>query len=100
MITSLNSFKPQANPLPAVLLWDISDPENPKQVGSWTGGDRGSHRHSYPGGNYAYMAATYPGFKDRIMVILDVSDPAHPKEAGKWWQPGQKEGEAKSQFPE
>src|SRR6185437_3718290 len=38
MITSLNSFRPQKNPLPAVLLWDISDPENPKQVGSWQGG--------------------------------------------------------------
>ena len=34
MITSLNTFEPQKNPLPAVLLWDISDPENPKQVGS------------------------------------------------------------------
>ena len=29
MITSLNSFRPQNNPLPAILLWDISDPENP-----------------------------------------------------------------------
>ena len=31
MLTSLNSFTPQKNPLPAVLLWDISDPENPKR---------------------------------------------------------------------
>src|SRR6202035_212668 len=38
LITSLNSFRPQKNPLPAILLWDISDPENPKQVGSWMGG--------------------------------------------------------------
>ena len=93
MLTSLNSFTPQKNPLPAVLLWDISDPENPKQVGSWQGGDTGSHRNSYPGGKYAYLSTSYPGFKGNIMVILDVSDPAHPKDVGKWWQPGQKDGE-------
>ena len=63
MITSLNSFKPQTNPLPAVLLWDISDPENPKQVGSWKGGATGAHRNSYPGGKYAYLSTSYPGFK-------------------------------------
>jgi hypothetical protein len=100
MITSLNSFTPQAKPLPAVLLWDISDPENPKQVGSWQGGVTGAHRNSYPGGKYAYLSTSYPGFKQHIMVILDVSDPAHPKEVGKYWQPGQKDGEPPSPYPE
>jgi hypothetical protein len=100
MITSLNSFRPQKNPLPAILLWDISDPENPKQVGSWQGGATGAHRNSYPGGKYAYLSTSYPGFKLHIMVILDVSDPAHPKEVGKYWQPGQKDGEPPAQFPE
>ena len=33
-------------------------------------------------------------------MILDVSDPAHPKEVGKWWQPGQKDGEPASPYPE
>ena len=93
MITSLNSFRPQKNPLPAILLWDISDPENPKQVGSWMGGVTGAHRNSYPGGKYAYLSTSYPGFKAHILVILDVSDPANPKEVSKWWQPGQKDGE-------
>jgi len=83
MITSLNSFRPQKDPLPAILLWDISDPENPKQVGSWMGGVTGAHRNSYPGGKYAYLSTSYPGFKAHILVILDVSDPAHPKEVGK-----------------
>ncbi len=100
MITALNTFEPQANPKPAILLWDISDPENPKQVGSWQGGATGSHRNSYPGGKYAYLSTSYPGFKTHIMVILDVSDPAHPKEVGKWWQPGQKDGEPPSPYPE
>jgi hypothetical protein len=100
MITSLNSFTPQKNPLPAVLLWDISDPENPKQVGSWMGGSTGAHRNSYPGGKYAYLSTSYPGFEGNIMVVLDVSDPAHPKDVGKWWQPGQKEGEPKAAGPQ
>ena len=100
MITSLNTFEPQADPKPAILLWDISDPENPKQVGSWQGGATGAHRNSYPGGKYAYLSTSYPGFKLHIMVILDVSDPAHPKEVGKWWQPGQKDGEPPSPYPE
>jgi hypothetical protein len=100
MITSLNTFEPQANPKPAILLWDISDPENPKQVGSWQGGATGAHRNSYPGGKYAYLSTSYPGFKLHIMVILDVSDPAHPKEVGKYWQPGQKDGEPPSPYPE
>ena len=100
MITSLNSFTPQKNPLPAVLLWDISDPENPKQVGSWMGGVTGAHRNSYPGGKYAYLSTSYPGFTGNIMVILDVSDPAHPKDIGKWWQPGQKDGEPALPYPE
>jgi hypothetical protein len=100
MITALNTFEPQANPKPAILLWDISDPENPKQVGSWQGGATGSHRNSYPGGKYAYLSTSYPGFKMHIMVILDVSDPANPKEVGKYWQPGQKDGEPPSPYPE
>jgi hypothetical protein len=100
MITSLNSFTPQKNPLPAVLFWDISDPENPKQVGSWMGGVTGAHRNSYPGGKYAYLSTSYPGFTGNIMVILDVSDPAHPKDIGKWWQPGQKDGEPALPYPE
>lgn len=94
MLTALNSFTQlPGEQLPAVLLWDISDPENPRRVGEWMGGPTGTHRNSYPGGKYAYLSGSYPGFKGSIMIVLDVSDPAHPKDVGKWWQPGQKEGE-------
>ena len=41
---------------PALLIWDISDPENPKRIGEWKGGEGGSHRNSYPGGRYAYLS--------------------------------------------
>jgi len=91
MITSLDRRKPSDGP--DIILWDISDPVNPKELSRWGTGTTGAHRNSYPGGKYAYLSTSYPGFKNKILVILDVSDPAHPKEAGKWWQPGQKDGE-------
>ena len=80
---------------PALLIWDISDPENPKRIGEWKGGEGGSHRNSYPGGRYAYLSTYMPGYHGRghELVILDVADPAKPKVSGVWAQPGQKDGE-------
>jgi hypothetical protein len=83
-----------------VLIWDISDPINPRQLSHWKTGSTGTHRNSYPGGNYAYLSAAAPGFSSNILVTLDISDPARPKEAGRWWMPGQKNGEPKSEGPE
>ncbi|MFB3814163.1 MAG: LVIVD repeat-containing protein [Terriglobales bacterium] len=83
-----------------LLLWDISDPVNPKLLSHWKTGagqspKAGTHRNVYPGGKYAYLAAGMPGFRgdQQILVILDVSDPKNPKEAGRWWMPGQKDDE-------
>jgi hypothetical protein len=82
-----------------VLLWDISDPVNPKQLSQWKTGASGTHRNSYPGGKYAYLSAAAPGYKGNILIILDVSDPANPKEAGRWARPNQKEGGAPTPTP-
>jgi hypothetical protein len=76
-----------------VVFWDISDPANPRRVGEWATEAFGTHRNSYPGGKYAYVAASRPGYFGRILVILDVSDPSHPKEVASWHQPGQKANE-------
>jgi len=80
---------------PALLIWDISDPENPKRMGEWKGAEGGSHRNSYPGGRYAYLSTFVPGYHGRghELAILDVADPTKPKLAGVWAQPGQKDGE-------
>src|SRR5215831_13540899 len=74
-----------------VLIWDISDPVNPRQLSQWKTGATGTHRNSYPGGKYAYLSAAAPGYKGNILVILDVSDPRNPKVAGSWARPNQKE---------
>ncbi len=76
-----------------MLVWDIHDPVNPKQLSWWKTGATGTHRDSYPGGRYVNMSAGMPGYKGQILVFLDISDPSHPKEAGRWWMPGQKDGE-------
>jgi hypothetical protein len=76
-----------------VVIWDISDPINPKQISHWKTGSTGVHRLGYPGGKYVNLAANMPGFHGQILVFLDISDPAHPKEAGRWWETGQKDGE-------
>jgi hypothetical protein len=92
MITAIDK---ESKPDPTIIIWNISDPENPKRIGQWRGAEGGSHRNSYPGGKYAYLSAFMPGYQGRghELVILDISDPASPKVAGVWAQPGQKVGE-------
>ena len=60
MITSLDRRK--AADGPDIILWDISNPVNPKELSRWGSGTTGAHRNSYPGGKYAYLSTSYPGF--------------------------------------
>jgi hypothetical protein len=76
-----------------VILWDISDPTEPKELSRWQAGAWGTHRNIYPGGQYAYLASSSPGYRGMILRILDVSDPENPTEVGRWSQFGQKPGE-------
>jgi hypothetical protein len=78
-----------------VLLWDISDREDPKLLSHWKTGALGTHRNIYPGGDFAYLSAVMPGFERPILVTLDVTDPKTPREAGRFWLEGQKEGETR-----
>jgi len=95
MITALQGFSKEWGADPdkpfdeGVLIWDISDPVNPTQLGHFKTGGRGTHRNQYPGGQYMHLAANMPGYQGQIYVIVDISDPANPTEAGRWWVPGQ-----------
>jgi hypothetical protein len=71
------------------LIWDIKDPVNPKKLGQWKTGGRGTHRNGYPGGRYVYAAAALPGYQDELLVIVDIHDPAKPVEVARWSAPGQ-----------
>src|SRR5437588_12554 len=100
MITALEKIAPEWGGDPSrpndegVLIWDISDPVDPKKLGQYKTGGTGTHRNFYAGGKYMHLAAGMPGYKGNIYVIVDIGDPANPVEAGRWWVPGQKEGEA------
>jgi len=76
-----------------VILWDISDPLDPVELSRWQAGAWGTHRNIYPGGDYAYLSSSAPGYRGAILRILDVSDPRNPTEVGRWAQFGQKPGE-------
>jgi hypothetical protein len=93
MPNSGSNMDPNAPFEEGVLVWDISDPLNPKLLSHWKSGGAGTHRNGYPGGRYAYLSANMPGYKGNILVVLDISDPKNPKEAGRWWLPGQENGE-------
>jgi hypothetical protein len=81
------------NPYQAgVMLIDMKDPLNPKELGRWLTDEpngRGTHRNLYPGGRYVHLAAHMKGYDGNIYVILDIGNPAKPVEAGRWWVPGQ-----------
>jgi hypothetical protein len=92
--TTMQAEAPADKPFEeTVALYDISDPLNPKMVSKWASGAQGSHRNGYPGGRYAFLSTTVPGYRGFILLILDVSDPKNPKEAGRWAYPGSREGE-------
>lgn len=95
MITSLEKIFPNFGGDPGkafnegVLIWDISDPVKPRQLGQFRTGGSGTHRNFYAGGRYMHLAAGMPGYSGNIYVIVDISNPAEPVEAGRWWVPGQ-----------
>ncbi len=89
--TPVNEADPMRD---GILLWDVSNPLKPKVLSHWRSKGLGSHQITYPGGRYAYLSTSVPGFRGMyILVILDVSDPRRPKEAGRFWLPGQRADE-------
>ena len=69
-------------------VWDISKPEQPRQIGFLPVEGVGLHRIWYVGGQWAYASALLDGFTDYILITIDVSDPAKPRLAGRFWLPG------------
>ncbi len=69
-------------------VWDISRPEQPRQIGFMPVDGVGLHRIWYVGGRWAYASALLDGFTDYILITIDVSDPTKPTLAGRFWLPG------------
>jgi len=69
-------------------IYDVSDPKHPKLICEWLTAGKGVHRFDFDG-EFAYLAATDEGYRDRFVRILDLRNPAKPTEIGRWWIPGQ-----------
>lgn len=97
MITALERIPKEWSPPPdpaqdneeGFLIWDLADPEHPRQVGHYRTGGSGTHRNYYAGGRYVHAAALPDGFDGHIYQIIDIADPAHPIEVLRWWRKGQ-----------
>ncbi|GEO17489.1 LVIVD repeat-containing protein [Microvirga aerophila] len=69
-------------------VYDISHPEEIRQIGFMPVNGGGIHRIWYTGGRWAYASALIDGFTDYIFITIDMSDPTQPREAGRFWLPG------------
>lgn len=71
------------------LIWDVSNPIEPRRLGHFRTGSTGTHRNFYDGGNFVHAAAGAPGLTGKIYRIVDIADPGKPKEAGRFSLPEQ-----------
>ncbi|MDB5421779.1 MAG: repeat family protein [Brevundimonas sp.] len=69
-------------------VWDLSRPEDPREIGFMPVEGFGLHRIWYVGGRWAYASALLDGFSDYIMITIDMADPTKPVETGRFWLPG------------
>jgi hypothetical protein len=69
-------------------VYDLSRPDDLKQIGFMPVDGTGLHRIWYNGGRWAYASALLEGFSDYILITIDMADPTHPVEAGRFWLPG------------
>ena len=95
MITSFERIAPGWGDAPGMgfaegfLIWDLSDPEDPKRLGHFKTGGNGTHRNYYDGGCYVYATGLPQGYDGHILQIIYIDDPTHPVEISRWWREGQ-----------
>jgi hypothetical protein len=74
------------------LIFDVSEPTKPREIGQFQTGSTGTHRNFYDGGNLVHAAAGAPGMTGKIYRIVDIADPAKPREVGRFSLPEQAGG--------
>ena len=93
MLTNRERNGADKNPPPADFrgglgIYDVSKPQQPREIKRWETEGMGVHRFDFDG-RHAYISPTVAGYRGNIMMILDLADPARPREVGRWWMPGQ-----------
>jgi hypothetical protein len=74
------------------LIFDVTEPTKPREIGQFQTGSTGTHRNFYDGGNLVHAAAGAPGMTGKIYRIVDIADPAKPREVGRFSLPEQAGG--------
>ena len=69
-------------------VFDVSQPDKPREIGFLHMPGFGAHRIWWVGGRYAYVSVHFEGYIDHTLAIIDVANPAKPTLAGHWWLPG------------
>jgi hypothetical protein len=82
-----------------LLVYDVSRPREPRQIGFLPVDGLGVHRIWWTGGRYAYASAREKPFRNRILIVVDLADPTRPRLVSRWWWPGQREGDTE-QLPD
>ncbi len=72
-----------------VAIYDVSRPEQPRQLSFFETPGKGVHRMTYWSQPYAFLSGSDAGWIDQFLRIVDLSDPTKPREVGRWWFPGQ-----------
>ena len=70
--------RPARNWSAGLAVYDISKPDEPKQIGFMPVEGTGLHRLWYVGGRWAYASALLDGFSDYILITIDMADPTKP----------------------
>ena len=78
----------EANYTTGLRVYDISNPEAPREIGFMPVNGLGPHRIWYVGGRYAYVSIHFAEFTDHVLAIVDMADPTRPHVVGKYWLPG------------
>src|SRR3712207_5245626 len=90
------------------MVFDISNPGEPRQVGFFdTSGphSQGVHFVCFVDGRYAHISTGAPDFEPshptdhQFYMIVDLEDRTSPREVGRWWLPGQRKGEPEGPLP-
>src|SRR2546423_8652183 len=76
-----------------LLVYDLTDPADPRRIGVLAIDGLGVHRIWFAGGRYAYASARETGYRSRILIGVDLADPTRPRLASRWWWPGQRDGD-------
>ncbi len=86
-----------------VAIWDIEDPERPRQIGFYDAASpwsRGCHQVWMVEEGWLTCACPTKDFQprerwdDQPFLMLDLSNPTKPREDCFWWLPGTREGDA------